>query len=332
MKFSDAIEDYIADMRSAGRINTRRTEDSYRDTLGLHADDVDNRDPRLTGRDDVKRTLRRWKHPNTQAGRRAVLVSFYDWAVEELEPPRPNNPARQTRRPKRREARVIRPTRADAIALLDAARTPLERRAIFLGVCAGPRSYELRHLQPHHFRRDGFLWISPDIGKGGRERWVPIIAELAPIVTEIRANVEPGDYVLHGQTRANPPRGVHDRPMGATTLFKLVRKVGRRAGIHDELSPHCMRRAFADYIARSVGIYMAQELLGHADISTTRGYTDKPTLDELRDAVAALRIRPAGLPPRGRPANPGVETVGIEPTDSAHNGAEPNAPPPPEDP
>jgi integrase len=314
MKFSDAIEDYMRDMRAAGRINTRRTEDSYREVLDLHADDVHNRDPRLTNREDIKKTLRRWTHPNTQAGRRAVLVSFYDWTVEEMEPPRPNNPARQTRRPRRREAHVVRPTRQDATELLDAARGTLERRAIFIGICAGPRSYELRHLQAHHFRRDGFLWISPDIGKGGRERWIPIIAELSPIVDEIRATTGPGEYVLHGQTRANPPRAIPDRPMGATTLFKLVRKVGRRAGIHEELSPHCMRRAFADYIARSVGIYMAQELLGHADISTTRGYTDKPTLDELREAVQELKIRPAGLPPRGRPASPTVETVGIEPT------------------
>ena len=54
-----------------------------------------NRDPARVGREDVKRTLRRWASPNTQGTNRAKLVSFYDWAMEEGI--RRDNPARQTR-------------------------------------------------------------------------------------------------------------------------------------------------------------------------------------------------------------------------------------------
>lgn len=82
MKFTAAIDEYLADMRSQGRINSPRTERSYYARLLMHADDVANRDPRKTGRADIKRTLRRWDHPNTQANVRAILVSFYDWAME----------------------------------------------------------------------------------------------------------------------------------------------------------------------------------------------------------------------------------------------------------
>ncbi|MFP5356240.1 MAG: hypothetical protein ACLGIK_14020 [Gemmatimonadota bacterium] len=67
MKLTDAIEAFIADKRSEGRINSPRTEAGYRLTLETHARDVGNRDPSTIGRDDVKRTLRRWEHPNTQA-------------------------------------------------------------------------------------------------------------------------------------------------------------------------------------------------------------------------------------------------------------------------
>jgi site-specific recombinase XerD len=70
------------DMETQGRINSPRTIRSYRDCLDCHGDDVDNRDARLTTREDVKRTLRRW-HGNTQSNRRSVLVSFYDWMMEE---------------------------------------------------------------------------------------------------------------------------------------------------------------------------------------------------------------------------------------------------------
>jgi site-specific recombinase XerD len=99
VKFSRAIDLYIADMRAEGRINSPRSERSYRGALYHHCDDLANRDPAYVGREDVKRTLRRWPHPNTQRKNRAVLVSFYDWAMEEGY--RRDNPARQTRRPRR---------------------------------------------------------------------------------------------------------------------------------------------------------------------------------------------------------------------------------------
>jgi hypothetical protein len=59
-----------------------------------------------------------------------------------------------------------------------------------LGVCAGIRNYELRHLQRRHFERPGWVHVSGDIAKGGRERWVPVLPELEPIVAEVLANVE----------------------------------------------------------------------------------------------------------------------------------------------
>lgn len=77
MKLTSSIDDYIADMWAAGRINSPLTERDYRGVLLAHAEDVSNRDPRYTNRDDVKRTLRRWQHPNSQRKQRSILVSFY---------------------------------------------------------------------------------------------------------------------------------------------------------------------------------------------------------------------------------------------------------------
>lgn len=69
MKFTAAIDEYLADMKAQGRINSPRTERSYFSRLAMHADDVNNRDPRATGRQDVKRTLRRWSHRARRAFR-----------------------------------------------------------------------------------------------------------------------------------------------------------------------------------------------------------------------------------------------------------------------
>lgn len=318
MTFSQAIEQYMTDMQAAGRINSARTERSYRDILGAHAEDVGNRDPRTVGRTDCKRTLARWPNPNTQRGRRSVLVSFYRWAVEEGI--RKDNPAEQTRRPRKRPTNVYRLTRTEATALLVAAKPGLERRAVYLGMCAGLRSAELRGLKGLHFERPGFVWVSPDIAKGGRERWVPIIGDLAPIADDIVATVAPAHYVLNARANINPPfntksRPIPDRPMGGATLWRLVRDVALRAGIVAHIHPHLLRHAFGDHIAKRTGLNVARELMGHADVSTTQIYTGSSSLDELAQAVANVSfLAPFGYPPHEGHRTPHVETVGIEPT------------------
>src|SRR3954468_15375168 len=132
MRFGDAIDEFIEDMRLQGRINSDSTERSYRGTLYKHADDVGNRDPRKVGREDVKRTLARWEHPNTRATCRAALVSFYRWMREEGM--RATNPAEETRRPRRRASTTYRLSPGEVHRLIAAARGVRERRVIFLGV------------------------------------------------------------------------------------------------------------------------------------------------------------------------------------------------------
>jgi integrase len=162
-----------------------------RNCVSGHAADVDERDPRQTTRDDVKRTLNRWPNANTRRKNRSILASFYDWTMQELTPGRVGNPARQTRAPRAVKPQVYRMTRAEVVACLGAAHTRRERRVDFLGICAGIRNHELRHLQRRHFERTGWIHISGDIAKGGRERWVPVLPELEPVVFEILTDLGP---------------------------------------------------------------------------------------------------------------------------------------------
>src|SRR4051812_31991164 len=138
MKLTAAIDSFVADMWSQGHMKSPASERSYRSILVRHAEDVANRDPAYVGREDVKRTLRRWPNPNTQRTCRSILVSFYNWAMEEGL--RKDNPAQQTRRPKRRPTSVYRLTQREASAMLLVARPGRERRAICLGICAGLRN------------------------------------------------------------------------------------------------------------------------------------------------------------------------------------------------
>src|SRR5215210_1654186 len=186
-------------MRSQGRMNSPATERDYRYCLIRNGEDVENRDPSHTNPDDVKRTLRRWSHPNSQSKYRSVLVSFYDWLVEEGL--RPHNPARQTRRARRRKPEVDRLTQEEAVAFLNAARGIRERRVAYLGVLAGARRQELLDLKGQDFAREGWIRI---VGKGAKQRWVPVLPELAPVVAEIRADVAHDEYVLPAQRFRDP--------------------------------------------------------------------------------------------------------------------------------
>lgn len=176
-EWANFIEDYFRDKRHLGRINSEETVRTCRRVLGLHAQDT-LAGPLRASREDVKRTLARWEHPNTRAREHTVLVSFYDWMLTEGY--RPDNPARQVARAKMRKASVYRLTRMEIEAMIAACETQRERRTILLGVCTGARANELMSFQGRHFAREGFVWFSADIAKGAKERWVPVLPSSSP--------------------------------------------------------------------------------------------------------------------------------------------------------
>jgi integrase/recombinase XerD len=293
LDFARAIELFLDDMRALGRLTTDRSIAEYRRTVVVHAADAAATDPRVPGREEVKKTLRRWSHPNTQRRKRSMLVSFYDWMVEEGL--RPDNPARQVRAPRAREPRVRRLTLDEVRAFLAAATGSSERRIAYLAACAGLRCSELRLLRGLHFARPGWILISADMAKGGRERWVPVMVDLEPVVREIRETTPHERYVLPATRWVEGSRGlfpieVPERPCARKTIWRTVRRIGRRAGIGTTVHPHQLRHAFADRVTRLAGLYAAQALLGHASIQTTEGYLTKPSPDELVEAMARVTI------------------------------------------
>ncbi len=202
--------------------------------------------------------------------------------------------------------------------MIAACQTVLEDRAIRLGVCAGLRSGELRGLQGKHFAREGFVWVSADIAKGGRERWVPVIADLQATVQDIRHNVGPDEFVLPAQRWRDP--GVNskrtsltERPMSAQGLYYLVGRVGERAGIHAHIHPHLLRHAYGDHIAKSAGLLVAQAVLGHASVETTRStYVDRVSLDQIQASTQDITYHPQ-LSPRQEASFARKAPTGIEP-------------------
>lgn len=109
-------------------------------------------------------------------------------------------------------------------------------------------------------------------GKGSKERLVPIgrraIGALATYVRELRPRLEQGGG--KGVLFLNA-RGAPMTRMGA---WKILRKYVERAGIEKHVSPHTLRHSFATHLLEGgADLRAVQEMLGHADISTTQIYT-----------------------------------------------------------
>lgn len=293
MRFDHTVDRFIQAKRQRGDINSPTSERLYRSVLDAHAYDVGQRDPATTTREHILVTLSRWDNPNTASKRLSVLKSFYKWCVQEGV--RKDNPADQVPAIRSRPTSVYRLSRDEVRALLGAARTTREKRIVFLGTCAGLRNSELRGLRGSHFAREGYIYVSPSIAKGGKGRWVPVIRDLEPVVAEIRENVADSEFVIPARRWAyvvGPKRRQIDHPhlpSSPQSLKTAIEQLGKRAGIHAHMHPHLMRHAFGDHIAKAAGLKAAQELLGHSDVSTTQGtYTGRFTPDELSATIAGF--------------------------------------------
>jgi integrase/recombinase XerD len=130
------------------------------------------------------------------------------------------------------------------------------------------------------FFEEGFLRC---MGKGARERVVPVGESAIDWTNRYRRDVRPH------LVAAAPPTDVlflnaRGRPMSRMGFWKILQKQVARAGIRRRVKPHTLRHSFATHMLEGgADLRAVQEMLGHADISTTQIYTsvDREYLKEI---------------------------------------------------
>jgi len=145
-----------------------------------------------------------------------------------------------------------------------------DRAILEFAYASGVRVSELTALRLKDLALDeGFATV---LGKGSKERIVPLgrsaVRALNVYLRELRPTLDRGAGA--GRVFLNA-RG---RPLSRMGVWTILKEHARRAGIEKRVTPHTLRHTFATHLLEGgADLAAVQEMLGHADISTTQIYT-----------------------------------------------------------
>jgi integrase/recombinase XerD len=157
----------------------------------------------------------------------------------------------------------------------------------------GLRVSELVNLHLNDlFFKDGFIRVT---GKGDKQRIIPIGE---PAVKAVEAYIPERWKVLQDSlgrgTKTNKTResenilflNRYGRRLTRATIFNIVKRQTRIAGIKKDVSPHTFRHSFATHLVENgADLRSVQDMLGHSSILTTEIYTHISTAQWQRDIL-----------------------------------------------
>ena len=116
---------------------------------------------------------------------------------------------------------------------------------------------------------DGFIRVK---GKGGKTRIVPV-GGMARLSLELYLREERPDLVKE-KTSSWVFLSVRGGGLSAERVREIVKQRASKAGIEQNIYPHLLRHSFATHLLQNgADLRVIQDMLGHADISTTQIYT-----------------------------------------------------------
>ncbi len=280
------VADYLAHLEVERRMSPHTLEGYRRDLEGLqayataHGLDIETLHTEQL-RAFIASEHRRGLSPKSLQRRLSACRSFYRWLLRHGRIPA--NPAQPIRAPKapRKLPQILDPDEAKVLVEVPTD-VPLglrDRALLELFYSSGLRLSELCALRWRDLDLgSGMVTV---LGKGNKQRTVPVGSFARAALGAWKAEQQPSadDAFLF------PGR---NGPLTARAVQLRLRTLAQRQGLFKNVHPHLLRHSFASHVLESSGdLRGVQELLGHADISTTQIYThlDFGHLSKVYDAA-----------------------------------------------
>lgn len=201
------------------------------------------------------------------------LKTFYKFMI--LEEYADSNPAQDLETPKvkRKLPAVLSIEEVDKLMQQPNVTLPLglrDRAMLELMYGTGIRVSEMLGLQIEDVNSTaGFLRC---FGKGRKERIIPVNQTSLDWIQRYLARAR--NSLLRNQGGRTLFLNAHGRPMSRQGFFKILAHYVEKAELKPEVTPHTLRHSFATHLLENgADLRAVQEMLGHADISTTQIYT-----------------------------------------------------------
>jgi integrase/recombinase XerD len=147
-----------------------------------------------------------------------------------------------------------------------------DRALLELLYATGCRASEVSHLALRDLHLDERYCLAH--GKGSKDRITPLGEAAAEAIQDYLAHERPK---LAAERKPAPPWLLLSRSgkrLRRETIWELVKRYARRAGVSEDVGPHTLRHSFATHLlSGGADLRQVQELLGHASIATTQIYT-----------------------------------------------------------
>lgn len=145
-----------------------------------------------------------------------------------------------------------------------------DKALLELFYASGLRLSELINLKTHQLdQEDGFVRVT---GKGNKTRIIPVgLAALTAIQTYLK---KARPQLSKTTTEQHLFLSIRGKKISPERIREIVKTRAKEAGVESNIYPHILRHSFATHLLENgADLRIIQELLGHADISTTQIYT-----------------------------------------------------------
>ena len=160
-------------------------------------------------------------------------------------------------------------------AKLSTAEAKRDRAMLELLYASGMRISELVALNMGDVNFEGDYFVRC-LGKGRKERIIPLYQQIAVLVKKYVDEDRP--KLAHGKKEVALFLNARGDRLTRQGFWQKLKEYVKSAGLNSKISPHTLRHSFATHmLSGGADLRSVQELLGHANISTTQVYTHLTT-------------------------------------------------------